>query len=128
MKDLNRRQQATLMSLAELQHWEAQHCTPLNTVCGRFLYFKIAEQVMSETQGSQSLKDIHVDAHVSERAIRLKLREFERDGLIEAVSSQSDKRARLLTATPKLRALIAAHAQAMDQALGKSLLVIEKNQ
>ena len=101
---------------------------PLGTVCGRFLYFKIAQQVMSQAPGSASLKDIHVDAQVSERALRLKLRDFEREGWIEAVSGSNDRRARQLVPTPKLMALITAHAQVLEQALGKSLLLIEKNQ
>lgn len=128
MDSISARQQAALMSLADLQQWETWQCPPLGTVCGRFLYFKIAQQVMSQAPGSASLKDIHVDAQVSERALRLKLRDFEREGWIEAVSGSNDRRARQLVPTPKLMALITAHAQVLEQALSKSLLLIEKNQ
>lgn len=127
MNDITRRQQSALLSLADMNLWEAANCKPLNTVSGRFLYFRIAQQVMRAGQSSQSLKDIHVDAHLSERAIRLKLREFEREGWIESVATPADKRTRQLVVTPKLLSLIQTHAQALDQALGKSLLVIAKN-
>ncbi len=126
MNELSRRQQSALLSLADMNLWEAVNCAPLNTVSGRFLYFKIAQQVMREGTGVQALKDLHVDAHLSERAIRLKLREFEREGWIESVTTPSDKRTRQLVVTPKLLALIQAHAQALDQSLGQALLVIAK--
>jgi DNA-binding MarR family transcriptional regulator len=92
------------------------------------LYFKIAQQVMRAGTSAPSLKDLHVDAHLSERAIRLKLRDFEREGWIESVITPADKRTRRLVVTPKLLALIQAHAQALDQSLGQALLVIAKNQ
>jgi|AACY02.15.fsa_nt_gi DNA-binding MarR family transcriptional regulator len=129
METMSVRGQAILCGLAQLHQWEAESVPPLDTVSGRFLYFKMMEQAMESnaTVSGQLLKNIHCDAHLSERAIRLKLREFERLGYVESCMGSHDKRARQLKPTAKMLAMMEEHIQAFEQIMGKELLLIEKN-
>ncbi len=121
------RQRNALVSLAKLHLWEQSQLRPFETMSGQFLYFKLVQQTLSGTDAQQSLKDIHFDTQLSERAIRLKVREFEEMGLIQSVPNQSDKRARQLIPTSQMLALIEQHANAFEQVFAENLLVIEKN-
>lgn len=121
--------QAILLGLAQLHQWESASVPALGTMSGRFLYFKMMEQAMGAGQASSAhlLKNIHCDAQLSERAIRLKLREFERLGYVESTTGMQDKRARQLKPTAKMLAMMEEHIQAFEQIMGKELLLIEKS-
>ena len=121
------RQKNALVSLAKLHLWELSKLPPFDTMSGQFLYFKLVQQTLSGSDVQQSLKDIHFDTQLSERAIRLKVREFEELGLIHSVPNQSDKRARQLIPTDQMLDLIEQHANAFKQVFAEKLLVIEKN-
>ncbi len=123
------RRQAILGGLAQLHQWEAESVPPLDTVSGRYLYFKMMEHAMggSASPSGRLLKNIHCDAQLSERTIRLKLREFERMGYVESSMGSRDRRARQLKPTAKILAIMEEHIQAFEQIMGKELLLIEKN-
>lgn len=100
----------------------------LNSIIGRHVYFSIAAELLnkSEQASTRSLKQVLNHPGYTERAIRLKLREMERMGLITSAYSQSDKRVRYLVPTPKLVALIENHVGFYQNLLDKKFLVLEK--
>ena len=127
-KGLNSSSQNILTSLIELNQWEWFNVPILNSIIGRHVYFSIAAELLnkSEQASTRSLKQVLNHPGYTERAIRLKLREMERMGLITSAYSQSDKRVRYLVPTPKLVALIENHVGFYQNLLDKKFLVLEK--
>lgn len=120
--------QNILASLIELNQWEWFNVPILNSIIGRHVYFSIAAELLSKSeQGTtRSLKQVLTHPGYTDRAIRLKLREMERIGLITSVHSQTDKRVRFLVPTPKLVELIENHARFYESLLDKKFIVLEK--
>jgi len=120
--------QNILASLIELNQWEWFNVPVLNSIIGRHVYFSIAAELLSKSeQGStRSLKQVLTHPGYTDRAIRLKLREMERIGLITSVHSHTDKRVRFLVPTPKLIQLIESHVRFYESLLDKKFIVLEK--
>lgn len=121
-------QQKFVEILVELNQWEWHNVPVLQSVIGRHVYFSVATELLSQTQqmGVRSLKQVFNHPDYTDRAIRLKLREMEREGLIKTNSSASDKRVRFLVPTDKFIELVASHAKFYQQLLNKDFLVLEK--
>lgn len=124
----NSSSQNILASLIELNQWEWFNVPILNSIIGRHVYFSIAAELLSKSeQGStRSLKQVLTHPGYTDRAIRLKLREMERIGLITSVHSHTDKRVRFLVPTPKLIQLIESHVRFYESLLDKKFIVLEK--
>lgn len=120
--------QKILTSLIELNQWEWFNVPILNSIIGRHVYFSIATELLSKSEegGARPLKQVLNHPGYTDRAIRLKLREMERLGLITSVHSTSDKRVRSLVPTPKLVELIESHARCYQNLLDKKFIVLEK--
>jgi len=129
MNELNSERLTLIQSnLAELRAWEFENLPFFGTVTGSYLYHKIAERSLAQREPiNRSLKDLHYSSSVSERAIRLKLREFERDGLIESKSSEEDGRVRYLIPTEKFYEMVYQHSCEFDRIFSKNMVLIEKN-
>jgi DNA-binding MarR family transcriptional regulator len=117
-----------LTSLIELKQWEWFNVPVLHTVVGRHVYFSIATQLLDKSAepGVRSLKQVLNHPGYTDRAIRMKLREMERMGLIESESSEIDKRARYVQPTPKFEQLVETHAQFYRSLLEKEYILLEK--
>jgi DNA-binding MarR family transcriptional regulator len=117
-----------LTSLIELKQWEWSNVPVLHTVIGRHVYFSIATQMLEKTneQGTRSLKQVLNHPGYTDRAIRMKLREMERMGLIESVNGDIDKRVRYVLPTPKFEQLIETHAKVYRSLLEKEYILLEK--
>jgi DNA-binding MarR family transcriptional regulator len=117
-----------LTSLIELKQWEWSNVPVLKTVVGRHVYFSIANQMLEKTndQADRSLKQVLTHPGYTDRAIRMKLREMERMGLIESMSSDIDKRVRFVLPTPKFEQLVETHAKVYRSLLEKEYILLEK--
>jgi DNA-binding MarR family transcriptional regulator len=117
-----------LTSLIELKQWEWSNVPVLKTVVGRHVYFSIANQMLEKTnaQSDRSLKQVLTHPGYTDRAIRMKLREMERMGLIESKSSDIDKRVRYVMPTPKFEQLVETHAKVYRSLLEKEYIILEK--
>ena len=117
-----------LESLVGLSQWEWMNVPVTRTVIGRHVYFCLVTEVLNISQESdmRSLKHALNHPDYTDRAIRLKLREMERDGLITTMQSKLDKRVRLLVPTPKFVELVNAHARIFQRLLDKKFMLIEK--
>jgi len=121
-------QRKILESLIELNQWEWSNVPVLNSVIGRHVYFCIATELLSQPQqeGPRSLKRIFNHPEYTDRAIRLKLREMEKAGLITTVNSDTDKRVRFLMPTPELTQIVAQHTKCLQRLLDKEFMILEK--
>lgn len=121
-------QRKILESLIELNQWEWSNVPVLNSVIGRHVYFCIATELISRPQEEsfRSLKRIFNHPEYTDRAIRLKLREMEKAGLISIDYSNTDKRVRFLVPTPELIQIVAKHTKCLQRLLDKKFMILEK--
>lgn len=118
-----------LARLVELSHWEWANLPLLNTVVGRHVYFCIVHDAIfhSANPSDRSLKQVLNHPEYTDRAVRMKLRELEDEGLITRVYNEKDKRARQIQPTPKLLELMKQHAENLQKVLEKDFIILEKN-
>jgi DNA-binding MarR family transcriptional regulator len=84
--------------------------------------FKVLECV----SGERSLKDLYSGAKLSEKALRTRMREFEKNGVIESAVCLDDGRAKYLMPTEKFYEAIYLHAQEAKRIFQKNFLMIDK--
>ena len=120
--------QKILARLVELSHWEWANLPLLKTVVGRHVYYCIAQDTFfnASHQTDRSLKQVLNHPEYTDRAVRMKLRELEDEGLITRVYSENDKRSRQIVPTAKLLELMAQHAETMQKLLEKDFIILER--
>lgn len=120
--------QKILAHLVELSHWEWANLPLLKTVVGRHVYYCIAQDTFfnANSPTDRSLKQVLNHPEYTDRAVRMKLRELEDEGLITRVYSENDKRARQIVPTAKLLDLMAQHAETMQKLLEKDFIILER--
>ena len=117
-----------LSSLINIKQWEWCNLPLLHSVIGRHVYFSIATELLDKPNepGIRSLKQVLNHPGYTDRAIRMKLREMERMGLISSVHSDIDKRVRFVLPTPKFEQLVETHAKFYRSLLEKEYIILEK--
>ena len=86
-----------LWMMIQMHDWEARHLPELQTRTGRELYFRIAEEYLKDPKSPQLLKLLQ--GRSTDRAIRQRMRQFEKMGLIEVSKNAEDKRTRRVVPT-----------------------------
>jgi len=118
---------AIVANLAELHEWELDHAPMLSSLTGRHLYYRIAQRAVGDrTLLSRALKDLMGGSGYTEKALRTRMREMEKEGLIEAVSGEEDGRSKYLMPTEKMYESIYLHADQVRRIFEKNFLLIEK--
>jgi DNA-binding MarR family transcriptional regulator len=118
---------AIVANLAELHEWELEHAPMLRSLTGRHLYYRIAQRAVGDrTLLSRALKDLMGGSGYTEKALRTRMREMERAGLIEAVNGEEDGRSKYLMPTEKMYEAIYLHADQVRRIFEKNFLLIEK--
>lgn len=117
-----------MATLAEINHRETRLSPSLMSVVGRHVYFSIAKQEFSEVSGNldSALKQVLQHTEYSDRAVRLKLREMEAEGLIELAIRDTDRRSRCLTPTEKLMKIYETHAELAQNSIVSNFYIVEK--
>jgi hypothetical protein len=122
-----------LAAVSELHSWEIQNCPFLRTVSGRKLYFGMIRQCLQSKNGNQSLsvdtlKELYYGdgLSITERGARIKLREFEADGIVQSSQSSEDRRSKCITPTQKLLQQMTNHSEAALKILSKHLIVVKR--
>lgn len=125
---MNAHERNLLKALIETSQWEWDKLPGSRSLIGRHVYLCIANEVLqgTEIRAGQPLKHVLFHPVFTDRAIRMKLREFELMGYIEMQSSQTDKRFRQLVPTQALIDVIDKHACTLRQAVEKTTICIEK--
>lgn len=127
-KQMNTGQLTTIVAnLAELHEWEME-CSPLlETMTGRHLYFRIAQRAVGDRELlSRALKDLMSGSAFTEKALRTRMREMEKNGYISSVNGVVDGRSKYLMPTEKFYESIYLHADKVRQIFEKDFLMIEK--
>jgi hypothetical protein len=111
---------------AELQSWEIINFPLLKNTSSRQLYYSIIKEHMSST--GAVLKGLYFGDGfgVTDRALRLKLREFESQGLITCEARESDRRSRRLIVTDDLMEKIHVHAVTCQKLFSDRFFFIER--
>ncbi len=118
-----------LQIIFELYEWELTQLPFIDSVVGRHVYVCIARKVLSDSlnpASAISLKALLSTNHLTDRAIRLKLREMESAGYISTVHGRHDKRARILLPTQKLLDLIREHSLMASRSLSTDFHMVSK--
>jgi hypothetical protein len=117
-----------MAALADVNQQEWALSPALSSVVGRHVYFCIARQVWSATGGAidPALKQVLQHPAYSDRAVRLKLRELESEGLIAMDIRDLDRRSRSLMPTDRLLEIYEAHAERAHNCLCKNFYLVEK--
>jgi len=114
-------------SLAELHQWELENLPLLSTLTGRHLYYRVANETFHPEEAlTKALKDLFGGAHFTEKALRSRMREMERDGLLETIIRKSDARSKQLVPTEKFHALLQTHAEQVKRSFDKHYLLVVK--
>lgn len=108
--------------------WETGSNALMGTVIGRHVYLCITSELLPDGKisHSKSLKQIFSHPTFTDRAIRLKLREFETDGYITMEVNASDGRTRAIRVTDKFKRQIEQHQAVLQAAYKEQFLVIFK--
>ncbi len=118
---------AIMRNLSDLHKWELENSPFLNTMTGRHLYFQIAKRsVVDGGLLSRSLKELYTGTQLSEKALRMRVRDLERQGVIITVPGD-DARARHLMPTEKFYEAIYHHSLEAKRIFSRDFLMIEKN-
>ena len=112
-----------------MNQWEWLALPSVRSLVGRHVYFCLANEVLKneEVRAGQPLKQVLFHPEFTGRAIRMKLREFEQDGLIERLPDDIDKRYRRLVPTQALLDAVHKHAQTLRQTIEKSVYCVDKH-
>jgi DNA-binding MarR family transcriptional regulator len=126
--EINTRQlTAIVANLAELHEWELDHAPLLNTLTGRHLYFRIAQRAVGDRALlSKALKDLTGGSGYTEKALRTRMREMEKEGYIASVNGEDDARSKYLMPTERFYETIYLHADQVRRIFDKDFLMIEK--
>lgn len=127
-KELNTSQlTAIVANLAELHEWELDHAPLLSTLTGRHLYYRIAQRAVGDRSLlSRALKDLTGGSGYTEKALRTRMREMEKDGYIASVNGEEDARSKYLMPTEMFYEAIYLHADQVRRIFEKDFLMIEK--
>ena len=118
---------AMVANLAELHEWELKFCPLLTTQTGRHLFFRIAQRAVGErVLLSRALKDLMGGSNYTEKGLRNRIREMEKEGYIVLKSGEKDARSKYLMPTDKFYDAIYAHAEQARRIFGEDFLMIEK--
>jgi hypothetical protein len=126
---MDRTEKNLFSALTHINQWEWAELPSVRSLVGRHIYFCIANEVLTSQQfrAGQPLKQVLFHPEFTDRAIRMKLCEFEKEGLIERLPDDSDKRYRRLVPTQLLLEAIEKHAQTLRQTIEKNVYCVDKN-
>ena len=125
LKDKNVENPNLLQILVEINQWENIHLNEFQTASGRELYFGIAANLLGNSGGKpRPLKFLH--SRMTERTARIRIREFERLGLIEVTQSEHSARSKQVIPTAKFLLRLNQHLKSFKQICAKRHLMFER--
>lgn len=118
--------QLGLQSLTEINAWECEHMPFMRLSSGRALYFALLEQCfLHPEQISFPLKSL--TAHLTDKALRIRLQQFVKLGLVRMEECEHDARVRAVTPTKTLMALFDMHATAVKEIFLKRFIYVRRS-
>jgi hypothetical protein len=118
---------AIVVALTELHEWELECAPLLATLTGRHLYYRIARRAVGDRSLlSRSLKDLMGGVGYTDKALRTRMRDLEKDGFVESFYCENDARSRYLMPTERFYESVYLHAAHVKYILEKNFLLIQK--
>ena len=117
-----------LRCLAVLNEWERVHMPFIKSTSGRDLYFLLVKHFLLSSDPSTSipLKSFTVD--LTDKAMRRRMREFEKLKLLALEGCANDARSKTLRPTAQLHGLFDAHTMAMRACFRHYFHYVKKDQ
>ena len=114
--------------LSQAHQWETSPHGLMDTMIGRHVYVCIVSELRPDGRisPSKSLKQVFSHPCFTDRAIRLKLRELEKQGYLSMEVNASDGRTRSIRVTDKFMRQVAHHNALLQAAYREQFLVIFK--
>jgi hypothetical protein len=123
--DLQVHEPTLLSIMIQIREWEDGQLPALQTISGRYLYFRIAACHLQGSQVSQHLKVLQ--GGVTERTMRQRMRDFEAMGLIQIEDNESDQRTKRVIPTEKFLLHLNQHLEFLKHILGQNYLMFDKH-
>ena len=111
--------------MIQFREWEYGQLPALQTISGRYLYFRIAACYLQGTQASQLLKVLQVGVTV--HALRQRMREFEAMGLIQIQDCKSDQSTKKVIPTEKFLQHLKHHLEFLRYICDQKFLMFDKH-
>lgn len=120
--------QLLMQCLVTTHRWELSSHPLFGTSVGRHVCMCIIGELneSSDIIKIKSLKQIFSSTSITDRAIRLKLRELEKEGYIEMDSESFDSRYRKLVVTEKFKSIIGDYEKEIFSIFCKDLVLLKK--
>ncbi len=127
MEDRVKNSQQFMRCMSQAHRWELGSHPIFGTFVGRHVYMCIIGELCDKPYSEirKSLKQIFSHTSITDRAIRLKLRDLEREGYIEIDYSETDGRHRNLMITEKMESLIKTHEDQLLKIFKKEFIILE---
>lgn len=115
-----------IQCLTQVHQWETHGNPLMSTIIGRHIYLCIICELnrYGEIDSSKSLKRIFSHPTLTDRAIRLKLRELEKTGYVTTELSHRDGRSRTLKLTQKFLDLVDEHNMVMANSYKNKIVML----
>lgn len=122
--DLQVHEPTLLRVMIQIREWEDGQLPALQTISGRYLYFRIAACYLQGAHSSQHLKVFQ--GGVTERAMRQRMREFEAMDLIQIENNESDLRTKRVVPTEKFLQHLNHHLEFLRSICDQKFLMFDK--
>lgn len=111
--------------LMQVHQWETSSNPLLSTIVGRHIYLCIISELSKngEINVSRSLKQIFLHPTLTDRAIRLKLRDLESQGYIVTEINETDGRTKSIKVTDKFFGFMDDHNRILASSYRKNFLL-----
>ena len=114
-----------LRVMIQIREWEDGQLPAMQTISGRYLYFRIAACYLQGAHSSQHLKVFQ--GGVTERTMRKRMREFEAMGLIQMEDNELDQRTKRVIPTEKFLLYLNQHLEFLKRILSQNYLMFDKH-
>lgn len=114
-----------LRVMIQIRQWEMRQPDELQTMSGRDLYLRLAASLLQNDGKPQALKSLQGD--MTERAIRIRIKEFQKQGLIELDANQFDQRTKRAVPTEKFVNRLNQHLDLLMHLCEQEFFMIDKS-
>jgi len=125
IKNISPQDTGLAMVLCKLHEWEVERLRVLRSATGRQLYFSVVKSALSDNEGPM-VKEVINAHHITDRALRIRLRTLVKEEYVQLYPSQSDKRFRLVRPNEVFQEEFVEHLNAAKKLLEDNYFLVEK--
>jgi len=125
IKNISPQDTGLAMVLCKLHEWEVERLRVLRSATGRQLYFTVVKGALSNNEGPM-VKELTNAHHITDRALRIRLRTLVKEEYVQLDPSQSDKRFRLVRPNEVFQEEFVEHLNAAKKLLEDNYFLVKK--